>query len=339
MNIKAFFIILAVGFISISCEKDVEFKGEITNPLVVVNSFVTPDSTITAYISMSRFFLNDTADFRNVNKAEVNLWVNGTLKEKLTFDSVGIYTSTYKPEMSDSLKLTVDVPQMKQVSATTNFTNAPIVLSVDTQKVIINKEVLWYSSGDTLVVKDHYKVNYKLKFQDNGDQKNYYRLIVREVSFKGVWNEDTHKVDTMASHTTPHYPDFDFTDVVSGNTTDPLADSGTSPVAILLSDANNRYHVFSDDIFNGKTYTLQFSTNITKYIKDIHYGSLENIKHEIYISLQSISEDYYLYLQTRSASYATNLFSEPVKVHNNINGGIGILGSYTTSNIVKINLD
>jgi len=139
MNIKAFFIILAVGFISISCEKDVEFKGEITNPLVVVNSFVTPDSTITAYISMSRFFLNDTADFRNVNKAEVNLWVNGTLKEKLTFDSVGIYTSTYKPEMSDSLKLTVDVPQMKQVSATTNFTNAPIVLSVDTQKVIMLK--------------------------------------------------------------------------------------------------------------------------------------------------------------------------------------------------------
>lgn len=248
----------------------------------MVNSFVTPDSTITAYVYMSRFFLNNAAEFKNINDAEVNLWVNGTLKEKLTFDSVGMYTSTYKPKMTDSLKLTVDVPKMKQVSAKCNFVEAPIVLSVDTQKL-----------------------------------------------------------DTFASQTKPQYPDFEFTDVVSGNTTDPLADESTSPVGILLSNSINRYHVFSDDVFNGKTYTLQFSTNITKYIKDekdIYYGSLENVKHEIFISLQSISEDYYLYLQTHSASYATNLFSEPVKVHNNVDGGSGVFGSYTTSNIVMINL-
>ncbi|MDD4107710.1 MAG: DUF4249 domain-containing protein [Prolixibacteraceae bacterium] len=339
MNIKLFFSCIIVGFILISCEKDIEFKEEITNPLVAVNSFVTPDSTITAYISMSSFFLKDTVAYRNVNNAEVNLWINGTLKEKLNFDSVGIYKSSYKPAISDQIKLTVDVPQMKQVSATTNFTHAPVILSIDTLKVITKKEVLWTLSGDTQVVKQHYKVNYKLKFTDNGNQENYYRLIVRKVSFEGVWNEQTNKVDTIANERLGQYSDFDFTDVVSGNTTDPLADEGTSPVSMLLSNTTNRYHVFSDDLFNGKTYSLQFSTNITKYIKDIHYGSLENIKHEVYISLQNISEDYYLYLKTRGASYAANYFSEPVKVHNNITNGIGILGSYTNSNIVRINLD
>ena len=76
MNTKTFLTILAVSFIAISCEKDVEFKEEITNPLVVVNSFITPDSIIAANVSLSRFFLSDTTAFRNINNAEVNLWVN-----------------------------------------------------------------------------------------------------------------------------------------------------------------------------------------------------------------------------------------------------------------------
>ena len=338
MNIKTFFCILVVGFILISCERDVEFNGEVINPLVAVNSFVTPDSSITAYISMSRFFLKDSIAYRNVNNAEVNLWVNGALKEKLNLDSIGIYRGFYKPTISDKLKLTVEIPQMKQVSATTSFIDAPVILSVDTQKIIISKEILRYSSGDTMLVKNNYKVNYKLKFADNGSQENYYRLIVRKVSFEGVWNGYTNKVDTLIDGKSPQYSDFDFTDVVSGNTTDPLSDGSTSPVAMLMSNANNVYYVFSDDVFNGKTYTLQFSTNITKNIKDIKYGFLSDIKHEVYISLQSISEDYYLYLKTRGASNSTNFFSEPVKIHNNITNGVGILGSYTNSNIVRINL-
>lgn len=340
MNIKILFSILVVSFIFISCEKDVEFNGAETNPLIVVNSFLTPDSTVTAYVSLSRFFLKDSIAYRNINNADVSLWVNGAFKEILNFDSVGTYRSSYKPAISDQIKLTVDVPQMKQVSATTNFTHAPVILAVDTQKITINKEVIFGYNGKESGVKHHYRVNYKLKFADNGNQENYYRLIVRQVSFNGQWNKTTNTVDTIESPGAVQYRDFDFTDVVSGNTIDPLADEGTSPVATLLSNVNNKYHVFSDDLFNGKTYSLQFSTDITKYIKEIGPdGYAFNIKHEIYIILQSISKDYYLYLKTRGASYAANYFSEPVKVHNNIIGGVGILGSYTNSNIVRINLD
>lgn len=339
MNLKILNI-LAVSLIMFSCERDVEFDGEVTTPLVVVNSFVTPDSIITAHVSISRFFLKDSIAYRDVNNAEVSLWVNGVIKEKLMLDSIGIYKGTYRPTISDQIKLTVEVPKIKQVSATTNFIEAPVILSVDTQNVLISKEILRYSpdSNDTLCIKYKYKVNYYLKFADNDSQKNYYRLIVRKISFEGVWNDNTNKVDTLVDEKVPQYSDFDFTDVVSGNTKDPLADGGTSPVAMLLLDADNRYNVFSDDIFNGKTYTLQFSTIINKNIKDINYGFLSDIKHDIYICLQSISEDYYLYLKTRSASFAANYFSEPIKVHNNIKDGIGILGSYTNSNIVKINL-
>lgn len=336
MYIKTIFSIILVGFVLISCERDVEFNGEITKPLLVVNSFVTPDSTITAYVSTSRFFLKDSIAFRNVNNAEVGLWINGIFKENLNFEGVGTYKGSYKPTITDEIKLTVDAPQMNQVSSTASFTQAPVILSVDTQKVMIGKEILWYSSGDTMSVKYKYRVNYKLKFVDNGNQRNYYRLILGIISYKGVWNEDTNRVDTIADPI--YYSDFDFTDVVAENSTAPLTDGSTSPVAQLLSNANNTYHVFSDDIFNGETYALQFSTNINKNVKDIDYGFLSDVKHDVYIRLQCISEDYYRYLKTRAASYAANYFSEPVKVHNNVNNGVGILGSYTTSNIVKISL-
>lgn len=336
MSMKHFLSIMIIVFSIISCERDVDFIGNEINPLVVINSFVTPDSTVTAYISTSRFFLNDSIAYRTINNAEVNLWIDGVFREKLNSDNTGTYRSYYKPAFTDLIKLTVDVPEMTQASATTLFTQAPHVLSVDTQQVLINKEILRYSSGDIQVIKNHYNVKYKLKFTDQSNQKNYYRLIVRKVSYKGVWNRHTNKVDTVIDNGQPQYGDFNFTDIVSGNTTDPLADGSTSPVAVLLSNVNNVYHVFSDDIFNGKTYTLQFSTNHTQNIKVIDYGSLSDVKHEVYISLQSLSKDYFLYLKTRGASNATNYFSEPVKVHNNINNGLGILGSYSTSNIYRI---
>jgi Domain of unknown function (DUF4249) len=343
MNLKLFISIIATALIFVSCERDVLFNGEITKPNVIVNSFISPDSVISAHVSVSRFFLKDSIDFRDVNNAEVNLWVNGILKEKLISDTLGIYTGKYKPALSDNIKLTVDVPQMTQVSGTTTFSEAPIILSVDTQIVYNSNQYLSFpGSNDTLGIQYRYKVNYKLKFKDNGSQKNYYRLLVGKVSYTGDWNENTNKIDTVVNNNLPVYSNFDFTDVVSGNTQNPLTADGSSPLSELMSNQNNEYHVFSDDMFNGKTYTLQFSTNqvTQRYFSmaDIRYSYANTLKNKVYVSLQSISKEYYQYLISRSASKTTNYFSEPVQVYSNITGGTGILGSYTTSNIMKIML-
>jgi hypothetical protein len=345
-SIKSFFCFLLATFIFISCERDVVFDGQITNPSVVVNSYITPDSVVSAYISLSRFFLKDSTEFHFVDNAEVNLWVNGILKEKLSPYQNGIYKGTYKPVITDQLKLTIDVPQMQQVTTTAAFPETPIILAIDTQKVFGNIRYISFGPGsnDTVAISRNYKVNYKLSIKDNGNQNNYYRLLVRSVSFTGIWNYNTNKIDTIEDIRLPQYSNFDFTDVVSGNIKDPLADTGTSPVGELLSNPTNIFNVFSDEIFNGKTYTLKFSTNETTQ----HYFSIDGLrysyssgnilKNKVYIILESISKEYYQYLRTRSASSATNYFSEPVQVYTNIKGGIGILGSYTSSNIVEFDL-
>ena len=70
--------------------------------------------------------------------------------------------------------------------------------------------------------------------------------------------------------------------------------------------------------------------NVTVYSKYIEV----KIKRDYIITLQQISKDLYLYLKTRSASGGDDFLSEPVQVHNNIIGGLGVLGSYAS--VVKV---
>jgi hypothetical protein len=92
---------------------------------------------------------------------------------------------------------------------------------------------------------------------------------------------------------------------------------------------------FSDELFNGKEYSLKFSFNSSTYIyKDQTYNQTSKvpIKQELNIELQSISESYFKYLRSQSASASTiEFFSEPVQIYSNVKGGIGILGSYSSS--------
>ncbi len=341
-SIKIYSSIILSIFIFISCQKDIEFNGKITDPLVVVNSYITPDSVVSAHISESRFFLKDSITYRNIDNAEVAVWVNGLLKEKMSHTANGIYLGTYKPAIGETVKLIVSVPSMKEVSSETKIYSQPIINSIDTASMRYPKEYIishyGYSNGtqttvvdDTIGTYSLQEMNYSLKFNDNGNEKNYYRLIVQTIQYFTINDTINH---TTRDSTLIHYS-FNFSDVVSGN------NANNDPSTLLGSGSNgNMYTVFSDELFNGKSYSLTFSTDqlIYDYLKS-EFGRYRNPdKYKINIYLQSISRDYYLYLKTRVASSGDNFFTEPVQVHNNIKGGIGIFGSYTSSNVVSFDL-
>ena len=50
-----FFAILI--FLFASCEKEIEFKGDWVEPLLVINGLLTPDAPVAVHLSESRFFL------------------------------------------------------------------------------------------------------------------------------------------------------------------------------------------------------------------------------------------------------------------------------------------
>jgi hypothetical protein len=331
---RIIFGILIATFILASCEKEITFNGEISKPLIVVNSYITTDSVISAHISESKFFLSDGYTYNDIDNATVALTVNGVFKENLKLEKIGIYRGTYKPVEGDLIRLVVKAPTKNDVSCEAKMDAKPeIILPIDTSSVTTDTRVdygYYYFSGsptvgDTLAIITSKKINYTLKFKDNGDVKNYYRLVVLTKEF---YSDAKITKDSVLYN---YY--FSFDDIVSGNNSnnDPMAFSGSS---------YNLYNVFSDELFNGKDYPLTFSTNVDvyHYMPNYKHGVRLNSRIEVNIFLQSISRDYYLYLKSRqAASDGNGLFSEPVQIHNNIEGGIGILGSYT-SNMTKIDL-
>lgn len=84
--------------------------------------------------------------------------------------------------------------------------------------------------------------------------------------------------------------------------------------------------VFSDKLIDGSTYELSFDLYFYPYGSD----SLSTF---IHFYLQSISESYYYYVVSKAMQeeLTDNPFAEPVQVYNNIEGGLGIFGAYSSS--------
>jgi len=317
-------IILFISVFLTSCETIIDFNGKDTDPLLVVNSIISPDSAIKVHVSESRFFLEDDSKLVNLSNAAVKLQVNNAEYEVLKSIQNGYYQGTYVPKAGDKLKIIASNSGFHEVSATTEVATAIPVLSVDTSTVTLEKTaMLSYNydqpTPDTIgySINNQFKIN--VNFNDPANVQNFYKVALK----MKVWLSDG------TTQIVKYY--FNSDDVVFGN---------TSESGIFDNSANNYYNVFSDDMLDGKSYSLKLSANFYSYLYfDITPSKTEKlyepvtvIKNELIIELQSISKSYYLYLKTRDASSTfVDFFSEPIQIFSNIQGGIGIFGSYNTA--------
>lgn len=320
-------VLLSISIFT-SCEKEIDFDGETTESQLVLNSFITPDSTIAANISESQFFLNNDYLFKAVENAEVSIYCNGILKETMQHSLNGKYISATKPEVGDIVKLVVKVPEKEEITGETTVYPKANVVKLDSiviwtgAKPII-ETVNTVDNGlpktETIVVgKYRFRtIRYILTFEDAANMKNYYRLVVSQTS-------------TFNGKKKVNY-DYTLDDIVSGNTKDLL------PGIPAINESKNQFHVFTDELINGKTYPLSFTIRDTASIYLPEYQR-PLPKKTVEIDLQSVCNNFYLFLKTRSDQQTANqLFSEPIQIFNNVTGGIGLVGSYT-SNVLKVNL-
>ncbi len=328
MKSKNFIILSITAFIFLfqSCETYIDFNGEETTPMLVVNSFCTPDSIITVNVSKSKFFLEENFKFDFVNNAEVHLWVNGQLKEKLISAGNGNYKALYKPKIGDIIKITAKNPVFSEVEGLVEVPSAVAIQKVDTttnkleSTPLLNYVYLPNNTykKDTIGFIHNIKLNFGIKFSDPPAQ-NYYRLVVKQRQYF----EDGTIIEN------PFY--FNSDDVVFGS---------VSVGNIFNEKSYSYYFEFSDELFDGKNYNLKFYCNFYQYEyfdnefsgKIVKPGGETSEKSELLIDLQSISKSYYFYIKTLVAnSSVTELFSEPVQIYSNVKGGIGVIGSYTPS--------
>lgn len=317
--------ILLFSLFFYSCEEVINFSDETTKPMIVLNSFITPDSVVKVHISESRFFLDDNAKFKEINDAEVNIWVNDKLIEKMTATGMGYYVSSFKPQIGEVIKLTATKNKFVDVSANTSVLPIIPIVRVDTLNHEFTESLIIYTGygnsekmEDTVGVRKTESFKISILFNDPASEKNYYKLKVGKLNYY-----DDGSMDIWPAA-------FGLDDVVfqNNNQLDPFE---TSSYNYLME--------FSDDFFNGKQYGLKITyidfkeTYYNNPSGDVYYpGMKKRIKQELLLELQHISTSYYQYIKTQSASNnMIEFFSEPVQIFSNIEGGIGILGSYSSS--------
>jgi len=317
-SIKIYLSLIISLVLFASCEKDVEFKGTMTKSVLVVNSFVSPDSIVSANVSESKFFLEEESTITGIENATVSVYVNGTFKEKMIHLDKGNYTGTYIPTIGEIIKLVVTVPNQTDVSCEDKVLTRPEIVSVDTTVTYVNNyynvDIRYITNNDgskgyvydTISKEVYSDYEFKIKMKDNGSEKNYYRLtVVRKYTY----------TDGTVYYGDPHISDNIDPESYSS---DPLQ----------TEDDSNPFCIFGDDIINGKEYTMKFklSEGTTTYFDK----SLSD-KTEMIIAFQQISKDYYLYLRTRAVANEDDVFSEPVQIHCNIKNGLGVFGSYSST--------
>ena len=312
MKQYSLFFIVAI-FLLASCEKEIEFKGGRVEPLLVLNGLLMPDSVVSIHLSESRFFLSSENEFKPVGNATVKLWKNGEAIATFSEHENGYYIAPYRSKTGDRLRITASAPGLHPVECSTEILPAPEILSAEITKI-----------QDELF--DH---EVSLTLRDPAALANYYRL---NLYLKIYFSEEYFIY--MPAH-------FHSDDAPFSTTEFPMGDFG------------NRYHIFTDAVFNGIEYPLKLQV-VARYDskgdnevdgsdskKNDPRDNIEPVNMELYVDLQHITKDYYLYLKSRSSARGNDfggMFSEPTQIFNNIQGGIGILGSYA-STIYKFPLE
>lgn len=330
----AFFQLFFVFLLS-SCTETINFDAELTEPKLVVHSYITVGEPISAIIRESKFFLNDTTQHEFVKDADVSVYVNGQYVEKLIMSSYhwmrpeAEYKGNYLPKLNDKIKLVVKRTGKADVSAETQIESPIEIIKIDT----VSSDITYAGSVDGSVpmhLHKHFILNFNLQFKDDGNKKNYYRIIVerRVVGQKNTWESVTIYPQEIESK--------DLNTIVIN----PLE----STIKEIWGGGNSEvltYNIFKDDLFNSNVYNLKFSLRAGILLQNPAYtGEYNNYydsKKVVYrIYIQSITKDFYEYMASLSALANTNpFFSEAVQIKSNIDGGIGILGAYTNSNIVE----
>ena len=289
-----------------SCVKDVEFNGDQSSPVLVVNGVQQAGRTASLCIEKSWFFLNSEIDLR-VKDVEVDLYVNGSFKETLQVrDSISLlwdYAFTYcegQYELceGDRLRFEVHSSEFETAYAEVTLPMSPTVVSFDTVSVDL----------------DYGTIEFAVEIDDPSGTDFYnlyfYNAMEAEYSVYSFFSGD---------------PVF----------ADPL-DLGADDLMGESSDyyGGGLYNVFTDTYFDGRRYTVNF----TYYFWDIE------ITEPFVVEMSRVDEHLYRYQKTSKAYQQSDpnsilgMFAEPVQVYTNVENGVGIVSGQSKPVVMTIDL-
>ncbi|MDH5603159.1 MAG: DUF4249 domain-containing protein [Cyclobacteriaceae bacterium] len=299
-------IYLVLAFSIASCETVVDIDVPIEPPKLVVSG--TFDSFGNWHFSVTKsMHILDVAEPKVYDSAVISVFQGGS--NWFTVPPVGMGKYFYYSgavDMGKEFSVTVEVPKLEMAMAFCELPKPPetISLSYDsTIKAVVNNGHYMEDVNSIEIV-----------FDNDISVSDYYMLSLQGFGFPPYYYRDPNNPNP------PPPPDSTWNELHI-NTDDPIATDGES-------DGTYRYMsrlIFSDELINGKQYTLRMGTD---------QWHLENAG-KIRVLFSSISKDGYLFLKTlKEQRVAGNdPFSEPVNVHSNIENGYGIFYGIATDTL------
>lgn len=283
---------LALLVLLSSCAGLTSMEIPFEKPSLVINSYFTADENWQVTLSQSHHVL-DIGSPAYVNTGTVFITGSDGSYIPFTFVKDGVYTNdSLLPKANVDYTVNASAPDYESVSATDYAPSKPEITDV---------KLDYFNS--TINIPAEYKLSFTLK--DKAGEDNYYMfMIANSNSFFDSTEFEYFYLPTFIS-TDPimeYEVKYSFSDFLEGQ------------------EANYVERVFfSDELFDGSDRTFTFyPTNV--------------VDEKIYFYLLSVSKTYYLYeiSSYKQIDAKSNIMAEPVKVYNNVDGGMGIFAGYST---------
>jgi hypothetical protein len=300
---KNIIFIFAVGIILMACEKTISIKIPDEGRKLTINSFFAEDSNMVVKLTKSRYILDGKWEFDPVENADISLFENDVLLEKLSENNAGTYLSNIIIKANKHYKIEVRSNGFPDSKAESHVPERTDIITLTAEETT-----------------DEYGgpiVSFNLTFKDDPETENYYFVQGHKYYSDTYYDHDTgEKITNINKEILYLYSD-------DLNT---YQDDWGLGEGVLMSD----------EFINGKEYKLNCKSYASYYYYDESQGDqIEPDKNDTttyYIEFHSVSKEFYQYYKSLSKhKEATDeFFTEPVQVYNNIENGFGIFAGMST---------
>lgn len=291
-NIFTPILILATSaFVLFSCQKTIEFDGEIKKPKIVVNCLFNTEDTFEVGLSTSLSVI-DTGSLKPIDAAHIKIYDDqDNLVSTLNHVSQGFYRDeTFKPLPNTNYTIDVASEGFTSVKATDK---TPIGIKIKKWE----KELIKGPDGF-----NEYQIS--ITFNDPIGRNGYMVSAIAHYSFL-----DSFTMETSDDYFRPYISSID-------------------PSLSISAGAGSAYYserlIFDDRNFDGNEYVFRFNVEeyffIDEYLKDLKLQ---------FSTLGEPAFDYFVSLNKYKSVSPDDPFSTPVQVRSNVENGFGIFGGAT----------
>jgi len=290
-----------------SCETIVDIEVSREAPKLVLHVNMNSDDFL-HYLNIreSQFVLDDS-EYKTVNNAIVSFFEEGIFKENVEMikdgegrdANNGVYLLRHNLKVNKTYTITAEAPGFAPVEATVSIPKQVPIKAIAVDTIYVKSGGFCFNGP--CPKSERYRIN--LTFQDPASAYNYYSVA----AFVKEYNRSN---GILSSHDNSLY-------LYSEDVSLALSDFSIEGYGIQDEEL-----WFSDEIFDGQTYTFSFEVEAGNYHVE------DSLK--LFVELRHQSEENFKYRVSRELQHWNdgNPFAEPVHVFSNVENGHGIFGSY-----------